>query len=792
VLLTQEKLLTGLPEQGALAICLDTGWGLISQESEENLNSGVNAANLAYIIYTSGSTGKPKGTMIVHQGLVNYLSWCIKTYAVADGVGSPVHSSIGFDATITSLFSPLLVGQRVVFLPEKQEIEALSAVLCSQSNFSLVKITPAHLALLSELLLSKQAAGQTRALIIGGEALSKKSISFWQTHAPETRLINEYGPTETVVGCCVYEVPAQTTLSGLVPIGRPIANTQLYILDRSLQPVPIGVTGELHIGGDGLARGYLNQTDLTTQKFIPNPFSNQPGERLYKTGDLARYLPDGNIEFLGRIDNQVKIRGFRIELGEIEAVLGQHPAIDETVVMVREDVPGNKRLVAYVVVNQATAPTVSQLHQFLKQKLPEYMIPSAIVKLEALPLTPNGKVDRRALLALDTARAELQSAFVVPRDTLELQLAHIWEDVLNVRPIGVTDNFFTLGGHSLLAVRLLAQIEKAFGKNLPLATLFQSPTIEQLAKILHQSGWSLDDSSEPKKSTTFVEYQTNFLNEERLSALQSSLVPIQPHGLKPPLFCVHVLGRGLKFYLPLAHHFDLEQPLYGLAAQMLDKKYAPPNRVEDLAAHYIKEMRILQPDGPYFLAGLSFGGLVAFEIAQQLVAQGQQVALLALLDTYAPGAVKQLLARERISAHWNNFLQIGPTYILEKTIENVKGKIQRFNYQLNHSLKKICCKFYLSIGQPLPDNLQNFTFEEENQEAANNYVPQAYPGRVTLFRGMDQIAGVSYYRDPLLGWGELAVGGLEIHEVPNTHLGMLQEPHVQVLAEKLKACIDRV
>jgi aspartate racemase len=375
---------------------------------------------------------------------------------------------------------------------------------------------------------------------------------------------------------------------------------------------------------------------------------------------------------------------------------------------------------------------------------------------------------------------------------LELQLAHIWEDVLNVRPIGVTDNFFTLGGHSLLAVRLLAQIEKAFGKNLPLATLFQSPTIEQLAKILHQSGWSLDDSSEPKKSTTFVEYQTNFLNEERLSALQSSLVPIQPHGLKPPLFCVHVLGRGLKFYLPLAHHFALEQPLYGLAAQMLDKKYAPPNRVEDLAAHYIKEMRILQPDGPYFLAGLSFGGLVAFEIAQQLVAQGQQVALLALLDTYAPGAVQQLSARERISSHWNNFLQLGPTYILKKIIENVKGKTQRFNHQLNHSLKKICCKFYLSIGQPLPDNLQDFTFQQENQEAASNYVPQAYPGLVTLFRSMDKIASVSSYRDPLLGWGELALGGLEIHEVPSTHLGMLQEPHVQVLAEKLKACIDRV
>jgi aspartate racemase len=242
----------------------------------------------------------------------------------------------------------------------------------------------------------------------------------------------------------------------------------------------------------------------------------------------------------------------------------------------------------------------------------------------------------------------------------------------------------------------------------------------------------------------------------------------------------------------LAHHFAREQPLYGLAAQMLDKKYAPPNRVEDLAAYYIKEMRILQPDGPYFLVGVSFGGLVAFEIAQQLVAQGEQVALLALLDTYAPGAVKQLLARERISSHWNNFLQVGPTYILEKTIENVKGKSQRFNHQLNDNLKKICSKFYLSIGQPLPDNLQDFTFQQENQEAANNYVPQAYPGRVTLFQAISEIAGVTSYRDPLLGWGELAVGGLEIHEVPSTHLGIFQEPHVQVLAEKLKACIDRV
>ena len=481
VLLTQEKLLTGLPEQGALAICLDTGWGLISQESEQNLNSGVNAANLAYIIYTSGSTGKPKGTMIVHRGLVNYLTWCIKAYAVADGVGSPVHSSIGFDATITSLFSPLLVGQRVVFLPEKQEIEALSAVLCSQSNFSLVKITPAHLALLSELLPSKQAAGQTRALIIGGEALSKKSISFWQTHAPETRLINEYGPTETVVGCCIYEVPAQTTLSGLIPIGRPIANTQLYILDRSLQPVPIGVTGELHIGGDGLARGYLNRTELTAQKFIPNPFSNQPGERLYKTGDLARYLPDGNIEFLGRIDNQVKIRGFRIELGEIEAVLMQNRAVQDAVVIDQEYALNDKRLVAYVVPSQEQVLSIRELRRDLKQKLPDHMIPSAFVQLEAVPLTPNGKVDRRALPVPDGTRSNLEETFVPHLTPFEEVLAGIWSEVLRLERVGIHDNFFELGGHSLLATQVISRVREAFGVELPLHTLFEEPTLAGLA-----------------------------------------------------------------------------------------------------------------------------------------------------------------------------------------------------------------------------------------------------------------------------------------------------------------------
>jgi aspartate racemase len=461
--------------------------------------------------------------------------------------------------------------------------------------------------------------------------------------------------------------------------------------------------------------------------------------------------------------------------------------VKEAVVTARKDISGNKSLVAYIVSHQEQASTIDELRRFLKQKLPDYMVPGAFVLLEALPLTPNGKVDRRALPAPDQIRKEPEETFVAPRNELELQLTQIWEKVLGVHPISVKDNFFDLGGHSMLAARLFAQIEKKLGRNLRLANLFQAPTIEQLASLFSPE----DYSSEHKKSTIKLESATNLLNQSGSPSPCSSLIAIQPNGSKPPLFCIHVLGRGLKFYRPLAHHLGLEQPLYGLAAQIMDKKYAPPNRVEDLAAHYIKEMRILQPEGPYFLAGVSFGGSVAFEMAQQLVAQGQKVALLALLDTYTSEALKQMPSGERLSAHWSNFLQLGPIYVLKKAKENVKGKIQRFNDKLNHSLNEIGCKFYLGIGRPLPNNLQDFTFRQENIQASRNYVPQVYPGRVTFFRSRDEIIRVSSYRAPQLSWGELAAGGLECHEVPGTHLGMLQEPHVQVLAEKLKACLDK-
>ena len=475
VLLTQQRLLEIIPSHSGQVVCLDTNWQEIGKEISENSVSNVCADNLAYVIYTSGSTGKPKGTLIHHRGLVNYLTWCTKAYSVEQGEGSPVHSSISFDMTITGLFSPLLVGRKVELLPEDKGIENLATVVRNKSNFSLIKITPAQLELLSRQLLPQEAAGKTRAFIIGGENLLAESIAFWQENAPDTMLINEYGPTETVVGCCIYQ--AKDKQSGSVPIGRAIANTQLYILDRYLHPVPVGIAGELYIGGAGVARGYLHRPDLTAERFIPNPFL--AGERLYKTGDLARYRADGIIEYLGRIDHQVKIRGFRIELAEIEAVLSQHPKVRECAILAKCD-----RLIAYAVLHSGETLTVSELRNYLAEKLPEYMVPSALVTLDEMPLTVNGKVERQALPAPESLRPELEVAYVAPQTELEQIIATIWQEVLHLEKVGIYDNFFDLGGHSLLIVQVHSRLQARLERNISMVEMFKYPTIELLAKHL--------------------------------------------------------------------------------------------------------------------------------------------------------------------------------------------------------------------------------------------------------------------------------------------------------------------
>lgn len=492
IVVTQQSVAENLQRDNLKAIYLDTDWDVIKTQPIENPVTSSITLNLAYVIYTSGSTGEPKGTLIPHQGLINYLNWCTQAYEVAKGSGTLVHSSLGFDLTITSLLAPLLVGNQVELLPESNNIENLSKTLKERSNLSLVKITPSHLKLLSQQISPQQAAGRTNAFIIGGENLTSENIAEWQNFAPDTILINEYGPTETVVGCCVYQVPIQND-SGSIPIGQPIANTQLYVLDSYLQPVPKGVIGELYIGGRGLALGYLNRPELTAEKFIPHPFTTEPGARLYKTGDLVRFREDGMLEFKGRIDEQVKIRGFRIELGEIESVLLQHPTIKDCVVTVHEKAENDQRLIAYIVLTQESSFLVGNLRKFLQQQLPEYMIPTVFITLKELPLTQNGKVDRQELPAPDKVQPERDKFYAAPRNSTEDKIANIWTEILKLERISIHDNFFDLGGHSLIVTQVISRLRDIFDVEIFVQQMFETPTIADLAVIVTQKLAELSD-----------------------------------------------------------------------------------------------------------------------------------------------------------------------------------------------------------------------------------------------------------------------------------------------------------
>ncbi len=443
---------------------------------------------LAYMIYTSGSTGRPKGTLITHGGLMHYLAWTAEGYPLEEGRGSLVHATLAFDATVTAVFTPLVNGKTITLARPGNDLEALADALLRHGDFNIVKITPAHLDLLAHQIPADRAAGLTRAFVIGGENLSADQIAFWQKEAPETRLFNEYGPTETVVGCVVFDA-RDWRGQGSVPIGRSIPGTPVYVLDSRLQPVPHGVPGELYIGGAGVARGYHGRPALTADRFLPDPFG-APGSRMYKTGDIVRYLNDGQLIFLGRADDQVKVRGYRIEPGEIEALLNEQEAVREAVVIVREDVPGDKRIVAYWIPAGEQAKTET-IRQALARALPEYMQPSAYVVLESIPLTPNGKVDRKALPAPEQDRSALSREYIAPETENEQKLAAIWSALLRVERVGKLDNFFELGGHSLLATQLMARIREQFSLEAPLRLLFESPTLEGLAgelERLDQSG----------------------------------------------------------------------------------------------------------------------------------------------------------------------------------------------------------------------------------------------------------------------------------------------------------------
>lgn len=502
VLLTQEKLLNSIQliSDGASPhiVCLDQDWSAIAQHSPLNPCDRATPENLAYVIYTSGSTGQPKGVAVEHRNLLNYLYGILEKLPVSAGAHFATVSTLAADLGNTAIFPALCTGGclHVISSDRRSDPEAL-ADYCQRHPIDCLKIVPSHL---EALLTSSQVASilPRQCLILGGEAINWKLIQTVQAHAPNCQILNHYGPTEATVGVLTYAVPYGQDQPGseIVPLGHPIANTQIYLLNSHLQPVPLGVKGELYIGGNSLARGYLNRSKLTQEKFICNPFNSQPGARLYKTGDFARYRSDGTIEFLGRTDNQVKIRGYRIELEEIEAVLRQFPQVKQAIVIQHQDDTSQKRLVAYVVTQPGQTSNATELRHFIQQKLPEYMVPSAFVFLKSLPLTQNGKVDRKALPAPDQA-SDSTVSFVAPRTPLEAVLADIWAELLKVSRVGVHDSFFDLGGHSLLMTQLLVRVRETFQTDLSLSRLFATPTIAGLAEQIERDR-SGENGEDPK------------------------------------------------------------------------------------------------------------------------------------------------------------------------------------------------------------------------------------------------------------------------------------------------------
>ncbi|HEY0782291.1 MAG TPA: thioesterase domain-containing protein, partial [Thermoanaerobaculia bacterium] len=542
-----------------------------------------------------------------------------------------------------------------------------------------------------------------------------------------------------------------------LPIGCPIAGVAVRLLDRELRPAPLGVAGEVCLAGRGLARGYLHRPEQTAERFVPDPLAGDGG-RLYRTGDLARFRTDGRLEFLGRIDRQVKVRGFRIELGEVEAALARQPGVTAAAVVAREAAAGGQQLVAFVVPAAPAAIDPLALRDSLSRELPEAMVPASFVVLDALPLTANGKLDRRALAALEVA-ADGEAERLAPRDVLELRLATIWRDVLGVEQVGVRDGFFALGGHSLLAVQLLARVEQELGRELPLSTLFAGGTIEAMAALLRQGG------------------------DAPAGGL---LVPIQPHGARPPLFCVHPAGGDVLCFAALAERLGADQPVYGVEARGLSSAAPPLDRIEARAAAYLQEIRRVQPSGPYWLAGWSFGGLVAYEMARQLAAHGERVSLLALLDSSADaagegGAIDDTSALLDIAGYVGN-LWGRP---LPLTRDDLDGR--PFEKQLDVLVDRLRAADLLPVGAGAAQLARFVRVYRANTAAVAAYVPGPYTDAITVLKA--EADGAAPHGD--LGWGRLSSQPVEVLSVPGGHTTLLSAPHVDRLAETLRACLDR-
>jgi amino acid adenylation domain-containing protein len=752
VLLTQDALRESLPVTSAEVVCLDPGWQALQQEDRGPVSSQVKTDNLAYVIYTSGSTGKPKGVQLEHRSVVNFLcSMQRKPGMTADDVLVAV-TTLSFDIAGLELYLPLLVGGRLVVASREATMDGrLLMQLMSTSGATVMQATPTTWRVLLE---SGWQGDRNLKVLVGGEAISvdlarqlaERCGSVW----------NMYGPTETTIWSSVYKIAGMD--EKLVPIGKPIANTTFYILDTTRQPVAAGAEGELYIGGEGLARGYFERDQLTAEKFVSDPFRAAPNARMYRTGDLARYKADGNVEFLGRIDYQVKIRGFRIELGEIEAVLEQHAGVHQAVVVAREDTPGDKRLVAYYVPETPDSLSTGELRQHVGQQLPDYMTPSAFVQMEKFPLTPNGKVDRKALPAPSLEDFEAQSEYVAPRDETERKLVHLWEETLGVSPISVTANFFELGGRSMLAARLFTKILRTFGKELPLSTLFRSPTVEQLAKELRPS-----DAND--------HYPT--------------VVCIQPNGSRPQFFCVHGGAGSTLFLNQLARELGPDQPFYGIEPEGLDGRPFQRPTVEQMAAYYLAEIRKVQPTGPYYIGGYCFGGLVAYEMARLLQQQGERVGIVAMFSAALRfnHKVPPEVGPSPAPRPWGSRL----IRALTSPVKTVRNLSTALYWRAVGVLRKYSYLVLFKLRLRVPPEMRRMYVTETLGNAELAYRPQPYAGQLALFYGLGTLDF-----GPNLGWDGLA-DSFEHHVIGDGILDsrrdIMNEPLVGITARQLAPCL---
>ncbi|MDB6056410.1 MAG: hypothetical protein JWO95_254, partial [Verrucomicrobiales bacterium] len=737
----------------------------INQESPSPFSTKVSGDDPAYVMFTSGSTGKPKGVIVPHRA-INRLT-VNADYVPFDETCRMAHvSNVAFDAATFEIWGPLLNGGRLINIPKE--------IVLSPQDFARELRRREITTMFMTVALFNQIASEIpdafatmRDLMVGGDALEPKWINEVLQHGPPKRLLNGYGPTETTTFAAWHEV--KKVVDGKsVPIGRPVANTHLYILDKTMQPIPVGIAGELYIGGPGLALGYLNSPESTTQRFVPNPFSNDPRSRLYKTGDLVRYLPDGNVEFLGRTDFQVKLRGFRIELGEIESVLCRHPLVREAAVVVRQPQAGDKRLIGYYVSKNGTI-AADDLRRHLKQNLPDYMVPSQLVPLPSMPLNANGKIVRQNLpVPMDIERPDIVVG--TPQSDLERDLQQVFQDVLGSKRVGVRDNFFEVGGHSLLAVRLFAQIEKKLGKKLPLPLLFQAPTVEELAKAIRQNTWRTPSNC---------------------------IVEIKPTGSKPPVFWMHNLGGGggggLFTYRALAQLLGPDQPSYGIAAPA-----EPFNRIELMAAHYIDAMKTVQPNGPYMVGGYCFGGVVAFEVARQLKQQGADVGMVALVESGLHGVANQ---PSKFSPAFAMQLANSLPVLAAELLGAPNDLLQRFRRKASALHRRIANRRTTPITPTTTANLLHELvdmsaypkdyrhFAQVHFEALLHYAPQPYHGKLTLFRVKQQAV---FKWSPEVIWRMFASEGVDVQIIPGTHEKILEPPYAQLLADALSKRLDQV